>query len=156
MLTAGLPGLYFGQMERIGKAGAVGFLSALVGSALTMAVSLITAHVLPVTVPTLGAAANLTQLVQPGGKLNSLLVPVVLTAATFLPGYILFGVASARARVFPSWCGWLIAAGATLTIAAAAGPSAKVPVSIGSVLMGAAWLGFGRACFVGSVAGRHT
>ena len=156
MLTAGLPGLFFGQVDRIGKAGAVGFLLALIGSALTMAVSLITAHVLPVTVPILGAAATLAQLVQPGGKLNSLLVPVVLTALTFFPGYILFGVASARARVFPSWCGWLIAAGATLTIAAAAGPPARAPVSIGSVLMGAAWLGFGRACLVlGSVAGHH-
>ena len=156
MLTAGLPGLFFGQLEQIGKASVVGFLLALVGSALTMAVSLITAHVLPVTISMFGTAATLTQLTQPGGKLNSLLVPVVLTALTFFPGYILFGVASARARVFPSWCGWLIAAGATLTIAAAAGPPARVPVSIGSVLMGAAWLGFGRTCLVlGSVAGRH-
>ncbi|MDQ6791503.1 MAG: hypothetical protein M3075_12770 [Candidatus Dormibacteraeota bacterium] len=156
MLTAGLPGLFFGQLEQIGKAGVVGFLLALVGSALTMAVSLITAHVLPVTISMFGTAATLTQLIQPGGKLNSLLVPVVLTALTFFPGYILFGVASARARVFPSWCGWLIAAGATLIIAAAAGPPARVPVSIGSVLMGAAWLGFGRTCLVlGSVAGRH-
>jgi hypothetical protein len=156
MLSAGLPGLFFVQVDRIGKAGAVGFLLALVGSALTMAVSIITAHVLPVTVPILGAAATLAQLVQPGGKLNSLLVLVVLTALTFFPGYILFGVASARARVFPSWCGWLIAAGATLTIAAVAGPPARVPVSIGSVLMGAAWLGFGRACLVpGSFSGRR-
>jgi hypothetical protein len=156
MLTAGLPGLFFGQVDRIGRTGAVGFLLALVGSALTMAVSLITAHVLPVTVPILGAAATLAQLVQPGGKLNSLLVPVVLTALTFFPGYILFGVASARARVFPSWCGWLIAAGATLTMAAAAGPPARVPVSIGSILMAAAWLGFGRSCLVlGSVTGLH-
>jgi hypothetical protein len=154
MLTAGLPGLFIVQADRIGKVGAAGFLLALAGSALTMAVSLITAHVLPATVAIVGSAATLTELVQPGGKLNSLLVPVVLTALTFFPGYILFGVASARARVFPSWCGWLIAAGATLTIAAAAGPPARIPVSIGSILMGAAWLGFGRGCVVLRLGGR--
>jgi hypothetical protein len=98
MLTAGLPGLFIVQADRIGKVGAAGFLLALAGSALTMAVSLITAHVLPATVAIVGSAATLTELVQPGGKLNSLLVPVVLTALTFFPGYILFGIASARAQ----------------------------------------------------------
>ena len=154
MLAAGLPALFLIQVNRIGRTGAVGFLLALAGSALTMAVSLITAHVLPVTVPILGTAATLTELVQPGGQLNSLLAPVLLTALTFFPGYILFGVASARARMFPSWCGWLLAAGATLTITAAAGPLARIPVSIGSVLMGAAWLGFGRACLIPKFVGR--
>lgn len=154
LLAAGLPALFIVQVNRIGKVGAVGFLLALAGSALSMAVSLITAHVLPVTVPILGSAATVTDLVQPGGKLNSLLAPVLLTALTFFPGYILFGVASARAGMFPSWCGWLLAAGATLTIAAAAGPLARIPVSLGSVLMGAAWLGFGRACLIPKFVGR--
>jgi hypothetical protein len=83
------------KWTELGRRGAVGFLLALVGSALTMAVSLITAHALPVTIPILGAAATLTQLVQPGGKLNSLLVPRGADGAHFFPGYILFGAASA-------------------------------------------------------------
>ncbi len=145
MLTTGLPGLFLAQIERISRAGVAGFMLAMAGSALTMAVSLITAHVLPTTVSVFGPSTTLPELVQPGGRLNSLLVPIVLTAFTFFLGYVLFGVASARARVFPSWCGWLLSAGAILTIAAAAGPVARIPVSAGSLLMGAAWLGFARA-----------
>ncbi len=117
---------------------------ALAGSALTVTVSVITAHVLPATVSVLGPSATVIGLVQPGGRLGTLLVPVALTSLTFFVGYILFGAATARAGVFPAWCGWLLAAGALLTLAAAAGPLGRIPVALGSVLMGAAWLGLGR------------
>jgi hypothetical protein len=64
------------------------------------------------------------------------------------------GAAFVRRRVRTGPGVPLVGRWATLTIAAAAGPPARIPVSIGSLLMGAAWLGFGRACWVlGSVAG---
>ena len=144
LLTAGLPGALLGQLDRLAWWGAVGFMLALAGSALTVAVSVITAHVLPATVSVLGPSATVVGLVQPGGRLGTLLVPVALTSLTFFVGYVLFGAATARADVFPAWCGWLLATGALLTLAAAAGPLGRIPVALGSVLMGAAWLGLGR------------
>jgi hypothetical protein len=38
----------------------------------------------------------------------------------------------------------VLAAGALLTLAAAGGPVGRIPVAIGSVLMGLAWVGMGR------------
>jgi hypothetical protein len=143
MITIGLPGALIGQLERLSRWGAAGLMLALAGSALTMAVSVIAAHVLPATVSVFGPTATFAALVQPGGRLNSLLLPVALTSLTFFMGYVLFGVATARAGVYPAWCGWLLATGAILTLAAAAGPLGRIPVAVGSVLMGAAWMGFG-------------
>lgn len=147
MITVGLPGALIAQLERLASWGVAGFMLALAGSALTMAVSVIAAHVLPATVSVFGPSATVAGLVRPGGSLASLLLPVALTSVTFLMGYALFGVATARARVFPAWCGWLLAAGAVLTLAAAAGPLGRVPVAVGSGLMGAAWSGIGRKLF---------
>jgi hypothetical protein len=144
LITAGLPGALLGQLERLARWGAVGFMLALAGSALTVTVSVIAAHVLPATVSILGPSATVTGLVQPGARLATLLMPVALTSLTFFVGYVLFGAATARAGVFPAWCGWLLATGALLTLAAAAGPLGRIPVALGSVLMGAAWLGIGH------------
>ncbi len=144
MITVGLPGALIGQLERLASWGAAGSMLALAGSALTMAVSVIAAHVLPATVSVFGPSATFAGLVQPGARLDSLLLPVALTSLTFFVGYALFGIATARAGVFPAWCGWLLATGAVLTLAAAAGPLGRIPVAVGSVLMAAAWVGVGR------------
>src|SRR5581483_9487161 len=80
MITVGLPGALIGQLERLACWGAAGFMLALAGSALTIAVSVIAAHVLPATVSVFGPSATFTGLLQPGGRLESLLLPVALTS----------------------------------------------------------------------------
>jgi hypothetical protein len=141
MISVGLPGVLIGQLERLRGWGVAGFMLALAGSALTMTVSVIAAHVLPATVSIVGPNATMATLLQPRGRLESLLWPVALTSLTFFIGYLLFGIAIVRAGVFPAWCGWLLAAGAMLTMAVVVGPLGRIPVDAGSVLMGAAWLG---------------
>ena len=103
LTIVGLPAVHELQATRVGRVGAAGFLLALAGSALTMAISIIVAYLLPLLASSTGGAANLTLLVMPGSVLAPLLPVLVLVAVTFFPGFILLGVATARAGVFPSW-----------------------------------------------------
>src|SRR5436309_3199385 len=118
LTIVGLPAVHELQATRVGRVGAAGFLLALAGLALTMTISIIVAHLLPLLASSTGGAANITLLVMPGSVLAPLLPVLVLVAVTFFPGFILLGVATARAGVFPGWSGWLLSAGAVATLEA--------------------------------------
>jgi len=142
LITVGLPAVHESQATRVGLVGAAGFLLALAGSALTMTISIIVAHLLPLLASSTGGAANVTLLVMPGSVLAPLLPVLVLVAVTFFPGFILLGVATARAGVFPGWSGWLLSAGAVATLAAFAGPLGRPVTVAGSLLLAAGLVGF--------------
>jgi hypothetical protein len=84
-------------------------------------------------------------LVRPGGT-AAIFMPVLLaTAVTFFPGYVMFGIAMARAAVIQAWAGWLLVAGSLLTLAAFAAPAGRTPTIIGSLLLATAFVAISRA-----------
>ena len=145
MITLGLPGAYFIHADKMGWLGTVGFLLALAGSAMTMSVSLLDGFALPLIAASHPTEAAPLALVGPGGT-AAIFMPVLLaTAVTFFPGYVMFGIAMARAAVIQAWAGWLLVAGSLLTLAAFAAPAGRIPTIIGSLLLAAAFVALSRA-----------
>ena len=129
----GLIGLFVGQLQRGGRLGLIAFLTAFIGAALTLTGAAQEAFDLPVI------AAQAPQLVEgePPG-----LPFLIFTAVLFSLGFILLGIAIARAAVFPRAAGGLLAVSAPVW--AFAGPLLPEWVfTVGSVLfaIGLMWLG---------------
>jgi hypothetical protein len=107
LLMLGLVGLYTRQVPAAGRLGLVGFLTAFTGTALVAGDWWFEAFVLPwqlhVAPEVATAAASGTLLV--GGS---------LTFGLFSLGWIVFGAATWRARVFPRWSAVLLIVGAAL------------------------------------------
>lgn len=125
LLLLGLVGLYVSQSEEAGVMGLVGFLTAFLGTVLLVGAlwfELFITPALAVEAPGL-AEAEL-------GLLGFILV--FLSGAL---GWILFGVATLRARVYPRWAAVLLIVG---------GLVAFVPVPLSGVVFSAAvaWMGF--------------
>src|SRR3982075_3316464 len=144
MITLGLRGAYFIHADKMGWLGTVGFLLALAGSAMTMSVSLLDGFALPLIAASHPAEATPLALVGPGGTASALMPALLATAVTFFPGYVMFGIALARAAVIQAWAGWLLVMGTILTIAAFAAPAGRLPTIIGSVLLAAAFVALSR------------
>ena len=135
LIALGLVGLYARQAERAGVFGLVAFLVAFTGVALALGL----AWTFLFTVPSLAEAAPafLDNEEIPG----PLALAFPLTFILFDGGWLLFGLATALAKVFPRWAGILLMIGAVLDFS-----SNFLPISfpIGTVLLGAAliWLGY--------------
>ena len=123
LLLFGLFGLYVRQSEAAGTLGLVGFLVAFFGTALTAGVDWDGVFVVPI----LADAAP--ELLDAGPPLG-----IILSFLTFLVGWLMFGVAALRARVYPRWAALLLIVGAVL---------AGVPLSLSTVPFGiaVAWIG---------------
>ena len=145
MITLGLPAAYFIHIGKIGWLGTVGFLLALAGSAMTASVSLLDGFALPLIAASHPTEASPLALVGPGGTAAGLMPALLATAVTFFPGYVIFGIAMARAAVIPAWVGWLLVTGSILTLAAFAAPAGRLPTIIGSLLLAAAFVALSRA-----------
>src|SRR3954470_13029974 len=93
----GLIGLYAAERRRAGQLGLVGFALAVLGTALFLGDGLIALIIFP------AVADRAPELLAPGGALNqgAVLAGFVLIAATTMIGYVVFGVASLKAGVFP-------------------------------------------------------
>ena len=129
----GLMGLFAGQLQRGGRLGLTGFLTAFIGAALTLTGAAQEAFDLPFI------AAQAPQLAEgePPG-----LPFLIFTSVLFSLGFILLGIAIARAGVFPRAAGVLLAVSAPVW--AFAGPLLPEWVfTVGSVLfaIGLVWLG---------------
>src|ERR1700730_6967173 len=143
LIVLGLPGLWLAESERAGRAGLIGFLFVLAGATLSTGLSMMWAFMLPSATAVFGNGASLQTAFQPGQPMWPIAVPVVPIRLTWLPGNVIFGIASARARVLPAWCGWLLAAGVLVSLGAGAGPAGRWIAIAGILLMSAAWCGFG-------------
>ena len=123
LLLFGLFGLYARQSEAAGHLGLVGFLVAFLGTALVAGVSWGDVFVVPI----LADAAP--EVLDAGPPLG-----IILSFGVFTVGWVLFGLATLRARVYPRVAAVLLMVGAVL---------AFFPLSLSTVVFGAAvaWLG---------------
>jgi hypothetical protein len=135
----GLLGLYAVQRRQTGRLGLVGFALALVGTALFLADGLIALIIFP------AVAARAPELIAPDGALNrgSVLAAFILISATTMIGYVLFGVATLRAALFPRAAAILWLIGAVL-FNLPPGPVPMIVLATGGVLWGASAIWFGR------------
>jgi len=145
LITMGLPAAYFIHIGKFGWLGTVGFLLALAGSAMTASVSVLDGFALPLIAASHPNEAAPLALVGPGGTAAGLMPALMATAVTFFPGYVMFGIAMARAAVIQAWAGWLVVTGALLTLTAFAAPVGRIPTLIGSLVLAAAFVALSRA-----------
>lgn len=125
LLLLGLVGLYVSQAEEAGVPGLVGFLAAFAGTVLLAGTLWFELFVTPaLAVEDAGLAE--AELGLAGFILAFLLV---------LLGWLVFGVATLRARVYPRWAAVLLIVGVVLTF---------FPVPLSGVVfsVAVAWLGF--------------
>jgi hypothetical protein len=134
----GLIGLYGAERRRAGQLGLVGFALAVLGTALFLGDGLIALIIFP------AVADRAPELLAPGGALNqgAVLAAFVLIAATTMIGYVVFGVASLKAGVFPRGPVILWIAGAVL-FNLPPGPVPLLVLAIGGVVWGVAAVALG-------------
>ena len=111
-LLLGLPGLYVAQSERAGRLGPVSFLMLFFGT-LFFAVSNNYGFIAPVLAAQAPAMLDAINAYPPVVALNALL------AVGFFLGFILFGIATLRARVLPRQTGILMIMGSPLNMVGA-------------------------------------
>lgn len=103
LILFGLFGLYASQSEAAGTLGLVGFLVAFLGTALAAGASWAQTFIAPL----LATEAPEFLETEPFG--------FVLSFTIFALGWLLFGVATLRARVYPRWAAVLLIVGAVIT-----------------------------------------
>ncbi len=123
LLLFGLFGLHVRQSEAAGALGLVGFLVAFLGTALTVGVDWDGVFVVPI----LADAAP--ELLDAGPPLG-----FALSFGIFAIGWVLFGVAALRARVYPRWAALLLIVGAVLSFL-------PLPLSTAPFGIAVAWMG---------------
>jgi hypothetical protein len=136
----GLIGLYTRQSQEIGSIGLIGFILAIIGSALFVGVLMIDSYVIPV----LAAEITTQPLLDEAGPLFGGPLGLVFLAAgiTFALGTLLTGFTTLRAAVLPRWAGLLLLIGGPLL--AFTPPLPHLVGTIGGVLLGLSyiWLGY--------------
>lgn len=128
LASLGLVGLYASQAEAAGLLGAVGFLVAFTGTALVTGAFWAQEFFVP-------AVAEVAPDVLDSGLLGWLYFGFVVSFFLFALGWVLFGVATFRARIYPRWAALFLIIGAVLTVL----PQLPVPSIIFDVAM--AWMG---------------
>jgi hypothetical protein len=95
----GLTGLYLRQLDRLGALGFAGYVLGFIGNAFFIAAGAFSAYAVPaLTRDAAALVADQGPLL--AGALGSFFM---VTGLAFAVGYVLFGIASARAGVFPAW-----------------------------------------------------
>ena len=129
LLLLGMVGLYTHQANAGGRLGLIGFLVAFLGTVLVTGDWWFEAFV----VPWLAEVAPHVLEVTPSG---TLIAGGVTGFALFAAGWVLFGAASFRARVFPRWGAVLLIVGGALGFQAGSPPFLIV------LAVGVGWLGY--------------
>lgn len=125
LLLLGLVGLYTSQAEEAGILGLAGFLIAFLGTVLLVGALWFELFITP------ALAAEAPELAEAELGLAGFILVFVLATL----GWILFGVATLRARVYPRWAAVLLIVGGLI---------AFVPVPMSGIVFSVAivWLGF--------------
>ena len=108
LLGLGLVGLFLHQAARLGTLGVVGFALALFGTIVAAGGLWTYVFVVP------HFAARTPDLINEGS--GSVLAGFVLSFAAMAVGWVVFALATIRARVFPRWAAYLLLAGAAITL----------------------------------------
>lgn len=127
LLLGGLVGLYARQSEVAGRLGLAGFLVAFVGTALLAGLFFVQAFFVPYL------AAEFPEVLN-AGEQGLLAVGFGMTFILFPVGWLLFGIATLKARVYPRAAAILLTIGTVFTF---------VPVPAATVVLDVAvvWLG---------------
>ena len=125
LLLLGLVGLYASQSKAAGALGLVGFLVAFLGTALVSGALWFELFITP------SLAAEAPELAE--AELG--LVGFILSFLLVIIGWVLFGVATLRARIYPRWAAVLLIVGAVVSF---------VPIPLSGIVLSVAvaWLGF--------------
>ncbi|MGQ0602751.1 MAG: hypothetical protein ACT4QE_13785 [Anaerolineales bacterium] len=133
----GQVGVYAVQRERVGRMGLIGFVLAFIGNGLTAGAAFLNTFIVPVL------TARAPELIAPTGPLftGPLGLMVLFSAVLVTVGFILLGIATARAGVLPPVAAWLVVATAWFGLAAVFSP---IVFAIVGAMFGLAngWLGF--------------
>ncbi len=130
LLLLALVGLYARQVDQAGIIGVAGFLLAFVGTTLLAGDVWFEAFVFPHLTEVAPDALS----ADPGGIL---LVGAFFSFLTFICGWLLFGVASFRAAVFPRAASVVLIAGALILF-----PSPLFPPKLVVFALAVGWMGF--------------
>lgn len=124
LLPLGLVGLYFRQADVAGPLGLVGFLIAFVGTVLVAGYAWASTFIAPALVT---EAPEFLDAGPPPGLIPSFVI--------FGVGWLLFGIAMLRGRIYPRWAAILLIVGAVIFI---------FPLPLADIVLavGVAWLGF--------------
>ena len=125
LLLLGLVGLYASQSKAAGVLGLVGFLVAFLGTALVSGALWFELFITP------SLATEAPELAE--AELG--LVGFILSFLLVIIGWVLFGVATLRARIYPRWAAVLLIVGAVVSF---------VPIPLSGIVLSVAvaWLGF--------------
>jgi hypothetical protein len=140
LMLLGLIGLYARQVDKTGWLGLVGFLLAFVGTVLVNVIFAMASTVIHLVA--LQASALFDQAVTPPTY------GVIVLVLGYILGYVLFGIATTRARVFPRGSGILLIIGSVMFFISESVPVnaslSHLIVTIGDVIFGASfvWMGF--------------
>jgi hypothetical protein len=135
LLGIGLVGLYLHQEERFGVFGAVAFVIALLGTIAAAGGQWTYVFVVPHFAPVVPEMIN--------ESTGSVLTGFVLSYAILALGWVLFGLATLRARVFPRWASLLVIAGAAIALLPL--PSRTLLLAIAVAILGVRVLQSGGA-----------
>lgn len=126
LLGLGLVGLYLRQEERFGAFGSFAFAIALLGTIAAAGGQWTYVFVVPHFAPVVPEMIN--------ESTGSVLAGFVLSYAVLALGWILFGLATLRAGVFPRWASLLVVAGAAIAFLPL--PSRTLVLAIGVAILG--------------------
>lgn len=133
----GLTGLYLRQSEPAGLLGLVGYLLGFIASAFFVGAGAFDAFVTP------ALRTGATAMLEPDGPLmaGALGKYFMVTGLSYATGYVLFGIATLRAGVFPKWMAALmILSVPVLGLSPLMPPLARI---VGCAVFGAANIGLG-------------
>jgi uncharacterized membrane protein YciS (DUF1049 family) len=124
LVHLGLVGLYARQAGVAGTIGLVGFVLAFIGVSLSMGASFVDAFVKPAVWPW-----------EDPEYFERTIASLAIFAPGFVLGWVLFGVATLKARIYPRAAAWLLIAGALILL---------LPLPLGSTVFAAAiaWMGY--------------
>lgn len=136
-LLLALVAVYAVQASRLGRTGQIGFVLAFVGN-----VFAISSMMASLVVQAKLGQRGLEHFIQSGSVVPQMAALSVLSVLFFL-GVVLFGIATARAGVFPTYAGRLVAAGAVLAVAGAL-PDLTAVEAAGTIMLAAGfgWMGW--------------
>jgi hypothetical protein len=128
LALAGITGMYLRQVKQIGLLGLVGYLVFCAGYLTILAVTFVSAYVLPSIAETdPGYVIDVLAAATGGsatGDIGLIQSALTISATTFLGGGLIFGIALYRARVLARWAATLLAVASVLTITLAVLPDA--------------------------------
>jgi hypothetical protein len=137
LLLLGLVGIYRHQAETAGGFGLVGFVFAFVGTTLGVALMWVFAFVMPALAE---AAAPVLDTEEPPGILGP---AMFLSFLLFSIGWLIFGVASLRARVYPILASVFLILGAVIGYLIEMLPfQIPIPLDILFMAIAIAWMGW--------------